>query len=495
MEYATKKKNGELVKVDSAFAVELIENGKKTAADFLFVTTKKNGEETTVTQEFANQLVADGRKDASEFPSLSTDYGVDNWIVDTSDTSDVDYSMISEPSDEDKQIATALFPRGVNAAERGANNFEQLAAGLGDSFSLPGRISSGLVGSVKRLIEGDTSAEEQVQAYLADIGNTHGTETQNGVVKFIEDIVRDPALIPSMITGGAVGGLGKAVNTIRGFKASGKLAKALPYLKRAAQGAVAGVTDVAAQDYMNDYAMDEDKIQLSDYALGGTVGAVMPFAADKSKALGDKLYKTMKGVKAVPVPQKQFSQFKPAEETFGIGSNDIGLNTESAKNFGEKMDGEYPGEYAGDLTSPLLDENRKLIPGIKILPSGKGTYINQPGSNELANKTLSDMLNEGPSKAIVDLMEKGEQKYASVMNKGVRGYNKVAEPVVNFDVDFANLVNRPIYGSYNLGKQGVAAGVRGLAMPLSDMLKKSAYRYPIDATILRDQFQDEERSK
>lgn len=398
------------------------------------------------------------------------------------------------------QIKESMFPRYTKGIEEGRDvinpvdiesgeigsflpgvSNKQLAAAFGDMFSLSGRVASGLAGNIKRLIEGDLTAEEMIKANLEDIGQTHGTDTQNVVLKFVEDYIRDPALLPSLATGGAVGALTKPVEAIRKFKGATKLANTLPYLKRGAQGAAAGVADVGVQDYMNDYAMDEDRIQLSDYALGGTVGAVMPGLADKSKALGEKVYNVMKGAKAVPVPPKQFSQFKPAQEDFGIGADDIGFNKDV------KMTDDGPDTY-----KPLLNKG-KTDQSVHRVPDWVEDYEEfHPGSNELETMSIADMLKQGPSQAVVNLTEVGESKMAPFLNKTVRGYNAVAEPVVNFGVDFANLINKPIYGGYNLGNKARAAGVRFFAPNVSEALKNSAYRYPTDATILRDQFQDEE---
>jgi hypothetical protein len=413
------------------------------------------------------------------------DYGVDKLPEIPSDTSDVDYSKITE-----QEVDANLFPRLADATERKASGDEIIASKIGDAASLPGRVVSGLVGSVKRLLEGDLTAEEQVQAYLTDIGQTHGTDKQNVVVNVLEDIIRDPALIPSLVTGGIVGGAGKAIQTLRSFKTADRIAKAIPIATRAAQGSVAGVTDIAVQDALNDYAMDEDKINTSDYALGATGGAVMPFAADKAKKFGDKLYKTMKEAKAVPVPPKQFSQFKPAQESFGIGADDIGLKGKEGLPDNWREQSELLDDYSP--TEPMIDKDGILNKKVSSAPDWVGDIEEfKPGSNELVDKTLSDMLKQSPSKIFVDLAEIGESKMAPFLNKTVRGYNTVAEPVVNFGVDMANLINKPLYGGYNLEQKGAAASVRGLAAPMSDMLKNSAYRLPTDLTILKENIEEE----
>jgi hypothetical protein len=487
MEYATKNKKGEMVKVDSAFAVSLIDSGKKSVDDFLFITNNKAGVEVTVDKNMADKLIASGKKTIEDFPLLKSapDYGIDELPAVQSDTSDVDYTMISGPSETEREVVSAVFPRSIQAIDRGADFSEQLASGLGDSFSLPGRVASGLAGNIKRLIDGDLTAEEQIKANLADIGEIHGTDKQNVVLRFIEDVIRDPALLPSLATGGAVGALSKAPATIRGLQTGEKVAKAIPYATRMAQGSTAGVVDVAAQDYLNDYAMDEDKVTGVDYALGGTVGAAMPFAADKAKVLGDKIYDYMKSVKHTDIPAKQFDRIKPAEENFGIGRDDIGLNRQSANEFGENE----LGEYAGDLTGKLLDENRKRVTGNAVL-SKQNFPINQPGQKKLDDMTVKDMLDSGPSQAMVSLAEKGESKLAPFLNKAIRGYNKAVVPAANWGIDIANLVNKPIYGAYNLEQKAAEALINKAAIAPGAMLRNNAYRLPTDATIAEQYISD-----
>ena len=396
--------------------------------------------------------------------------------------------ITSEPAAEVdsgvNSIDAALFPRSTKADERGADLSEGLASAVGDVSSLTGRLISGLAGGVKRLIEGDLSASQQVQAYLDDIGQIRGTEEQNVFLRFIEDVVRDPALILSAFTGGTVGPLVKALQSPAKMATGSVLGKAIPYATSAIKGAVAGVTDVFGQDVMNDYALDEDKIQASDYALGGTVGAVMPFAADRSKKLGDMIHDYMKNASHTKIPAKQFDQIKPKSESFGIGQDAVGYVSPDKTQLKDIV------ENPGGILTKRFDKDGKLKPD--VAEAWGDLPANQP-YDEFAKRTIGDLLTSNkPTQAVVDLADKAELKLAPFMNKTVRGFNKAILPPANWGVDFANLVNRPIYGTVNVADMLNKKALNTFAAPLGDMLRTTSYRLPTDATVLRDQFQNEE---
>ena len=143
----------------------------------------------------------------------------------------------------------------------------KVAGVTGDLASSAGRVFASTVGEIADFATGNDS-----ESFASRLSRTGANPRQNIGVKVIEDLVRDPSL-PLTMGGANLISKTKYVPGIGDYLSTQALSTPL---KQVGLGAATGTGAVAVTDALNDYALDEDRITGTDYALGGLGGVLMP---------------------------------------------------------------------------------------------------------------------------------------------------------------------------------------------------------------------------
>lgn len=394
-----------------------------------------------------------------------------------------------------KDYATAIFPRSMKSIEEGRDvvapvdiekgelgsflpfiSNEQLASGIGDASSLVGRSASSLYGSVKRALSGDMTEDEQLKANLEDMGQIGSTDDQGIVSSVIEEIVRDPAMIPSALLGSPIVAA-KVITSmptlIRNTELMSKVVSKFPGIKKVIAGVTAGTADIALMDFMNDYAMDEDNINATSYGLGAVGGALIPGAIKGA----EKLSKKLKGVD-LKLSKNDPTVVPDIPETFGIGKD--AMVTDWAEGTSEAaFNTVKPGKKGvsiSDETMKGVKEGNKTIDQDDISGSISQLKKSHPGA------TATSIALE----KVEDLVAKGVNKSGGVINEEII-------PMLNNTMGMLNSLANATKTTSNYTVAPAGKGItKSLAKGLDIFGQTGAMRLPVDLEILRQNAIDED---
>lgn len=269
---------------------------------------------------------------------------LDDAPIDNPGNTRPEVSRIPAGAGTAETVARAALPRSFQSAEQGAGMVRQAMSGALDALSLPGR-------AVAAAVDKPITPFAYAGTNYAPKSGEQGSFTPEGGRQFAQSmadtegktlpgrIVRDPALIPSLATGGAIarGALGLG---LKGLKAASAIGGAL--------GAESGAIHQA------DNAVQGKDVSLGSAALETAAGAAIPVAliggARGLSALGRGIKST--GANAVE------SVIKPLDAAKGEGFDVENL-------FKNKLEG------SSLRPSKWLEQSQEKIAAIRKAEGGK----------------------------------------------------------------------------------------------------------------------------
>ena len=402
---------------------------------------------------------------------------------------------VEEESNIPMDVAKSIFPRYVKGIEEGRDvvepidvekgqlgsflpgvSNEQLAAYLGDTVSVPGRALSAIVGTIKRALSSDMSKKEQLDATIKDFGQIGSTDEQGIGASIGEEIVRDPALIPSLVLASPIVAA-KAITTtpalIRNTELMSKVVSKFPGIKKVIAGVSAGTADVALMDFMNDYSQGEDNINATSYGLGAVGGALIPGAIKGA----EKLSKKLKGVD-LKLGKKDPTVVPDIPETFGVGKD--AMVTDWVEGTSEAA---FNTVKPGKKGVSISDET---IKGVK----GGTKTIDQDD----ISGSISQLKKSHPGATATSIaLEKVEDLVAKGVNKYGGSVNEEVIPIINNAMGNLNSLSNSLKTASNrtIAPTGELAP-KLLGKGLDKFGKATAMRLPVDLEILHQSAMDED---
>ena len=395
-------------------------------------------------------------------------------------------------SDEFKQGVREIFPRGVNAAESGADFTDQVIAGVADASSLMGRGVSGLITS---LVNGDMSWE----SFAKELEATQADTNQPWWSELPENILKDPVLPFTLGTPALLKGLAPVNNMVRPTALMRQvLGKLMPTASKIASGAGAGVAGVGMMDAMENYAPGAEETTMGDYGIGAIFGGLTPSSVESAKKLGNKIKDKLGNVDiSVPKANLKIDELNSLMGTSenakirgGVSGDDFGgvnidvdrpvynngsvsqdiLDKDAVEPFiRQDMTDPTPSAWGGSSTDEIrpttLVQEPLNIPIKELLDIHEGTT---PVSllTEKANAKISEFFN--PKSAwingkIIDNTNKLLSGFNAGFNWGMAPHNKVIAPTVS---TISDMVGKLVGGG----------------------VKNTPYRYPLDAVHIGNKF-------
>lgn len=266
---------------------------------------------------------------------------------------------IPESAGGAETIARGLLPRSFKAAEDGAGVLRQAGAGAMDALSIPGRTAASLnakdtKSQMQPVGPGGMMLPVQPDAVTGRAAPEHGlyeamADTQGKSLP--GKILRDPALLPALATGGAALGLaGRAGLT--GLKAA------------TAAGALEGLGSAAI--HQTDNAVQGKDVSLKDAALEVGLSAAMPGVA---KAVGTavkggvKLGNKLLGRAAEELSGVSEEALRTYGSGFGEGAKKLAAASGTQHEIGQKLVGML------DKLDDYLPEKEVVDQALKEMPA------------------------------------------------------------------------------------------------------------------------------
>lgn len=223
------------------------------------------------TGEFAKKLTDAELNAIAKYLDLDNGFTYETNI---SANPDVIAQYLAQTGASDAEIAQAYSaPRAVRNKLLNPEATGKIALSYaGDALSGAGRVTAASLGELGDFVSGKNS--EDFGSRLSRVGSR---PDQGFVSGTLEEIVRDPMLLPSIPMGMGATKLAKFVPGVRGYAATEGTMK---FLKPAVVGSGLGIADVAGRDVFNDYTLDQDKVTGTDYAIGAGLGALTPAAVN-----------------------------------------------------------------------------------------------------------------------------------------------------------------------------------------------------------------------
>lgn len=401
---------------------------------------------------------------------LPNDYSYTETIV---EDPNVVAQYLAQKGFSDFQIEQAhSFPR-TTRAEMLEKSIPSKALGvIGDALSAPGRVVSSDIGSAVNEALGDD--EYDIGSRLGYIG---ARDDQGIVANVGEDFMRDPALLPSLITGNW------AVNSIPKLGTMGMpLTNSVMNARLPVAGAVAGVTDVGIKDITTDIPTGENETTAINYALGGLGGAAIPSAYQAAEKFVPGIKQGLGSIVKNVLPNQpsrlnEVSALTPSpfhEALSGLAKpgsqytfKDILLGKqpnieEVTKSATERMDEISKGMDA----VPDEIHSRHLFKLADDLESRSENILQTAGNNK-----IDEAVKASKASSIVDLLL---FKYGQAVEPVVQGYNKGVVAPYNKIADIREQ-------GFNLGETSIRPSLYNASQKLPDLLPAAAaYKLPTE---------------
>lgn len=325
----------------------------------------------------------------------------------------------------------------------------------GDALSGAGRVTAATIGEL-----GDLATGQNTEDFSTRLSRVGARPDQGFISGTLEEIIRDPMLLPSIPMGIGATKMAKYVPGVRSYAATEGTMK---FLKPAVVGSGLGIADVAGRDVLNDYTLDQNKVTATDYAIGAGLGALTPAAVDFAE---DFVPRIRKGIDEFLPNQPQYRERTVLDLDKGYKVPNVSdiLPGQGAQQFEDIVQQRSPLKAIFGSGEPSAASSAEFV------------QLQLRSSSPTIPEVMPEVQKAGRFESLADV----------IYEKGYTPIKAVGEPLINIPKSVLN----ELLGLRMLGYEGSKSIKSGLKQLVPNLPKALAASLPAKGTTVAEEIEN-----